>query len=152
VETGTDREAEGWLRRSAYFLDVPSLLDLERPLPVSVLRVHELLELVAGDDRPALSLILVRLSPLEPRSRKRAAEKVPWLEDLPHSEKAIHQLCTQGWLLIGCGPLQGLALSQSVRRGRGILASRYELGRAEGRPPQAGGQGEILNPPARSPA
>ena len=111
MEAGTDQEVEAWLRRSACFLDLPSMLDLERALPVAPLRIQDLLGLIVADDRPALSLILLRFTALYPRDWHRAVRAVPWLEDVPHSRRAIQHLCTQGWLLIGCGDRkQGLVL------------------------------------------
>jgi hypothetical protein len=129
IEAGTDAEARAWLRRSAYFLDLPSMLDLERTLPVSLLRIQDLLDLLAAGDHPALSLILLRFASLDSQSWPRAERTAPWLEDLPHSQRAIQHLYGQGWLLIGCGHReQARAISQSVVRGRGILASRYDFG------------------------
>jgi hypothetical protein len=129
VEAGTDQEVQAWLRRSAYFLDLESMLDLGRTLPVSHLRIDGLLDLLAAGDRPALRLILIRFSALDPRNWRLAEQAVPWLKDIPHAARALQHLCAQGWLLIGCGHReQGLALWRSVRRGRGILVSRYDLG------------------------
>ena len=42
----------GHTRRSAWFLDLASVLDLERRLPVSQLGIGDFLDLLAGDDRP----------------------------------------------------------------------------------------------------
>jgi hypothetical protein len=128
VEAATDQEAECWLRRSAYFLDLPSMLDLECRLPVSQLGIRDLLDLLAADARPFLDLVLVRFSALDPQGWHQAAGAVPWLEDLPDPRRATRHLYAQGWLLIGCGQEeQGLALWQSVHRRRGILANRYEV-------------------------
>lgn len=129
IETATDQEAECWHRRSAYFLDLPSMLDLECRLPVSQLGIRDLLGLLAADARPFPDLVLVRFSALDPQDwRQAACAAVPWLEDLPNPRRASQHLYAQGWLLIGCGQQeQGLALWQSVRRRRGILANRYDL-------------------------
>ena len=129
VEAGTTEEAGAWLRRSAYFLDLPSLLDLERTLPVCALRVHDLLGHLTAAGRPALTLILLRFARLAPRDRRCAEQAAPWLEDIPRATHALDHLCSQGWLLVGCGDReQGLALWRCVRPRRGILASRYDLG------------------------
>lgn len=129
VEAGADHEAVAWLRRSNYFLDLESMLDLERSLPVSTLGIQNLLRLLAVDDRPSLSLIFLRFAALEPWDLQRVELAVPWLKDIPHAERALEHLCCQGWLLIGCGHRdQGLALWKSVRRHRGILVSWYDLG------------------------
>lgn len=123
-----DRLTRERLRRSAYFLDLPAMLDLERTLPVSLLRIHDLLGLLTADDRPALSLILLRFSALDPRDWRRAEHAAPWLKDIPHAARALQHLGSQGWLLVGCGHReQGLVLWRSVRRGRGILVNRYDL-------------------------
>ena len=128
VEAATDQEAECGLRRSAYFLDLPSMLDLECRLPLSQLGIRDLLDLLAADARPISNLVLVRFSALDPQDWPQAACAVPWLEDLPNPKRATRHLYTQGWLLIGCDQHeQALALWQSVHRRRGILANRYEL-------------------------
>jgi hypothetical protein len=128
VEAATDQEAECWLRRSTYFLDLPSMLDLECRLPVSQLGIRDLLDLLAADARPFSNLVLVRFSALSPQDWPQAACAVPWLEDLPNPRRATRHLYTQGWLLIGCDQReQGLALWQSVQRRRGILTNRYDL-------------------------
>jgi hypothetical protein len=128
VEAATDQEAECWLRRSAYFLDLPLMLDLECRLPVAQLGIRDLLDLLAADARRFSTLVLVRFSALDPRDWQQAACAVPWLEDLPGPRRATRHLYAQGWLLIGCDQQkQGLALWQSVHRRRGILANRYDL-------------------------
>jgi hypothetical protein len=129
VEAATDQEAECWLRRSAHFLDLPSMLDLECRLPVSQLGIRDLLDLLAADAcRFPANLVLVRFSARDPQDWHQAACAVPWLEDLPNPRRATRHLYAQGWLLIGCNQQeQGLALWQSVHRRRGILANRYDL-------------------------
>jgi hypothetical protein len=129
IETGTDLEARAWLRRSAYFLDLPSLLDLERKLPVLHVRIQDLFALLTAADRPVRSLVLVRFTALDLLEWSRAEEAVPWLEDMPQSSRAIQHLCGQGWLLVGCPSReQARALSQSMLRGRGIRASTCDFG------------------------
>ena len=96
VEAATDQEAECWLRRSAYFLDLPSMLDLECRLPVSQLGIRDLLDLLAGDARPFSNLVLVRFSAFDPHDRHQAACVVPWLEDLPNPRQATRHLYAQG--------------------------------------------------------
>jgi hypothetical protein len=128
VEAATDQEAECWLRRSAYFLDLPSMLDMECRLSVSQLGIQDLLDLLAADARLISNLVLVRFSAPNPQDWPQAACAVPWLEDLPSPRRASRHLYTQGWLLIGCDQReQGLALWQSVQRRRGILTNRYDL-------------------------
>ena len=128
VREGTGQEAEHWLRRSAHFLDLPSMLDLGCRLPVRQLGIHDLLDLLTSDDCPVLDLIFVRFSGANPQDWRQAERAVPWLDDLPDPRRAIRHLSAQGWLLIGCGQQQqGFSLWRSVRRGRGILASRYHL-------------------------
>lgn len=128
VEAATDQEAECWLRRSAYFLDLPSMLDLQCSLAVSQLGIRDLLDLLATDARPFSSVLLVRFSALDPHDWYQAACAVPWLEDIPNPRRATRHLYAQGWLLIGCDQQeQGLALWRSVRRRRGVLANRYDL-------------------------
>jgi len=127
VETGTDQEAEAWLRRSAYYLDLPSMLDLDRALPVTVLRIQDLLNLLTEAERPALVLILLTCAAPEPQDRHGAEQAVPWLKDIPDSARATQLLARQGWLLIAAGRKQGLALWKCVRRRRGIRADRFEL-------------------------
>jgi hypothetical protein len=129
IEAGTDEEARAWLRRSEYFLDLPSLLDLECKLPVLHVRIQDLFALLTAADRPVRSLVLVRFTSLDLPEWSRAEQAVPWLADMPQSSRAIQHLCGQGWLLVGCGSReQARALSQSVLRGRGILVTTCDFG------------------------
>jgi hypothetical protein len=128
IEAAADEQAERWLRRSAYFLDLRAMLDLECRLSVSQLGIGDLLDLLAADARPISNLVLVRFSAPNPLDWPQAACAVPWLEDLPNPRRATRHLYAQGWLLIGCDQReQGLALWQSVHRRRGIVANRYDL-------------------------
>jgi len=129
IEAGTDLETRAWLRRSRYFLNLPSLLVLECKLPVLHVRIQDLFVLLTSADRPARSLVLVRFTSLDLPEPSRAEQAVPWLEDMPQSAGAIQHLCSQGWLLVGCGSReQASALSQSVLRGRGIRISTCDFG------------------------
>lgn len=125
VEAATDQETEAWLRRSAYYLDLHSMLDLDRALPVTVLRIQDLLNLLTEAERPALILILLTLPKLE--SGNGAEQAAPWLKDIPDSARATQFLCRQGWLLIATARKQGLALWKCVRRRRGIRADKFEF-------------------------
>lgn len=125
VEEGTEQEAEAWLRRSAYFPDLESTLDLGRSLPVHPLGIHGLLELLAKGETGAMSFLLLQLAWF-PRAWRIAERSVPWLADLPQAERALEHLRAQGWLLVGCDEReQALRLWADVRRGRGVQASRY---------------------------
>lgn len=128
LEGGTVEEVEAWLRRSSYFLDLQELLDLKRTLPVFSLQVAGLLELLTAKDRPGLSLILLRLAASALRPWREAECAVPWLKDIPDSERALEQLRSQGWLLVACPQRgQGLALWRSIRKSKEMLLDRYEL-------------------------
>ena len=131
VEAATDQEAEAWLRRSAYYLDLPSMLDLDRALPVTVLRIQDLLNLLTETERPALVLILLTYVAPASEDRHRAEQAAPWLKDIPDSDRATQFLFRQGWLLIATARKQGLALWKCVRQRRGgIRADRFEFHRA----------------------
>lgn len=129
VREGTGQEAEHWLRRSAYFLDLPSMLDLGCGLPVRQLWIHDLLDLLIAERRPDLHLLFVRFARFAPQDwRQTVCSSVPWLADLADPWRAIQHLQAQGWLLIDCdSPKQGSSLLRCVRPGRGILARWYSL-------------------------
>lgn len=134
VENASDQESEHWLRRSAYFLDLASMLDLECSLPVRQLGIHDLLDFLTAEPRPILDLLFVRFARFTPQDwRQTVCSAVPWLADLPDPWSAIQHLQAQGWLLIGCdNRKQGFSLLRCVRPGRGILAKRYGLAGANG--------------------
>lgn len=124
VEAGTAEEAAAWLRRSAYFADLESMLDLGRALPVHPLSIHGLLDLLAPGKTLAMSFLLIELAWF-PRDWRGAERSVPWLADLPKSERSLKHLHAQGWLLVGCEQReQAHLLWANVRRGRGVRASR----------------------------
>lgn len=131
VEAGTAEEAEAWLRRSAYFPDLESMLDLSRPLPVHPLSIHGLLELLAPGKTVAMSFLFLELA-LFPRDWRAAEGSVPWLADLPQAERALKHLYAHGWLLVGCEQRdQAHLLWANVRRGRGVRASHLWSGGAK---------------------
>ena len=132
VEKATDQEAEHWLRRTAYFLDLPSMLDLGCSLPVRQLWIHDLLDLLIAEPRPDLDLLFLRFARFTPQDWRQSVHRsVPWLADLADPWRAIQHLQAQGWLLIDCdNPKQGSSLLRCVRPGRGILARWCSLGDA----------------------
>jgi hypothetical protein len=131
VEAGTEEEAEAWLRRSAYFPDLESMLDLSRALPVHPLSIHGLVDLLAKEKSLPMSFLFLDLAWF-PRDWRDAERSVPWLADLPQAERALKHLHGKGWLLVGCEQRdQAHLLWANVRRGRGVRASHLWSGGAK---------------------
>lgn len=76
VLAGTDQEAEAWLRRSAYFLDLAAMLDLSRHLPVRSFGIRGLLDLLAPGQVPPMSFLLLEL-PACPKDWRDATRSAP---------------------------------------------------------------------------